>query len=146
MQQAQLDLSSSAGGARNRSEDLCDFLRVQCRQFHTRISFGHICLVAKSEHRYSSLSSFAYGFGELLLGFPSSVPVFQCSQCYTMSSHPATTSTTISFKTLQQHDSSDNCWIAVHSKIYDVTDFLDAHPGGSSSLCRPFFLMAVLAV
>ncbi len=40
---------------------------------------------------------------------------------------------TLSFNELQKHTSSSDCWIAVHSKIYDVTDFLNEHPGGSSS-------------
>ena len=46
-----------------------------------------------------------------------------------MSSEPRT----LSFKDLEKHSSGDDCWIAVHSKIYDVTDFLDSHPGGSGS-------------
>ncbi len=40
---------------------------------------------------------------------------------------------TLSFNELQKHNSSSDCWIAVHSKIYNVTDFLNEHPGGSSS-------------
>ncbi len=41
---------------------------------------------------------------------------------------------TLSFKDLEKHSGSDDCWIAVHSKIYDVTDFLEMHPGGSGSM------------
>lgn len=40
---------------------------------------------------------------------------------------------TLSFDDLQKHNSNTDCWLAVHSKIYDVTDFLDEHPGGSYS-------------
>ena len=40
---------------------------------------------------------------------------------------------TLSFDDLKGHNDNDDCWIAVHSKVYDVTNFLDAHPGGSSS-------------
>ena len=43
-------------------------------------------------------------------------------------------SPTLSFNDLQSHNSNDDCWIAVHSKVYDVTNFLDEHPGGSSSI------------
>ncbi|KAL2040119.1 hypothetical protein N7G274_007022 [Stereocaulon virgatum] len=43
---------------------------------------------------------------------------------------------TISFKDLKPHDNSNDCWIAVHSKIYDVTDFLEAHPGGSGIILK----------
>ena len=42
---------------------------------------------------------------------------------------------TLRVKELKSHDSSNDCWIAVHSKVYDVTGFLDDHPGGSASLC-----------
>ena len=40
----------------------------------------------------------------------------------------------LSFHDLTQHSNDRDCWIAVHSKIYDITDYLDSHPGGSSSL------------
>ena len=40
---------------------------------------------------------------------------------------------TLSFHDLKQHNNDRDCWIAVHSKIYDITNYLDAHPGGSSS-------------
>lgn len=46
---------------------------------------------------------------------------------------------TLSFKDLEKHSSSDDCWIAVHSKIYDVTDFLDLHPGGSGSTLTQYY-------
>lgn len=39
----------------------------------------------------------------------------------------------LSFDDLKKHDSESDCWIAVHSKIYDVTSFLNEHPGGSGS-------------
>ena len=44
---------------------------------------------------------------------------------------------TLRVKDLKGHDSANDCWIAVHSRIYDVTGFLDDHPGGSGSLCPP---------
>ena len=47
-----------------------------------------------------------------------------------MSSNPPT----LSFKDLRKHAKDDDCWIAVHSKIYDVTNFLDSHPGGRGSM------------
>ena len=50
-----------------------------------------------------------------------------------MSSHPPLT---LSFHDLKQHSNDRDCWIAVHSKIYDITDYLDSHPGGSSSLFK----------
>lgn len=40
---------------------------------------------------------------------------------------------TISSSELQKHSTPDDCWIIVHSRIYDVSAFLDEHPGGSAS-------------
>lgn len=31
----------------------------------------------------------------------------------------------ISSKAIAEHSSRDSCWIIVHGKVYDVTDFLD---------------------
>lgn len=33
---------------------------------------------------------------------------------------------------LSKHNTKTDCWIAVHSKVWDVTDFIDEHPGGPS--------------
>eukprot|EP00331_Platyophrya_macrostoma_P025180 CAMPEP_0176452368 /NCGR_PEP_ID=MMETSP0127-20121128/28493_1 /TAXON_ID=938130 /ORGANISM="Platyophrya macrostoma, Strain WH" /LENGTH=634 /DNA_ID=CAMNT_0017840807 /DNA_START=67 /DNA_END=1971 /DNA_ORIENTATION=+ len=30
-----------------------------------------------------------------------------------------------------QHDKPGDCWIVIHGKVYDVTNFVDHHPGGS---------------
>ena len=50
-------------------------------------------------------------------------------------------SQTLSFHHLTQHNNQRDCWIAVHSKIYDITDYLDSHPGGSSSSSYNFYLI-----
>lgn len=34
------------------------------------------------------------------------------------------------------HKSPDSCWIVIDGKVYDVTKFLDKHPGGRSILLR----------
>lgn len=34
------------------------------------------------------------------------------------------------------HNSRDSCWIIVHGKVYDVTEFLDDHPGGSKIILK----------
>ncbi|KAJ2733027.1 hypothetical protein IW152_003350 [Coemansia sp. BCRC 34962] len=31
---------------------------------------------------------------------------------------------------IQQHSTREDIWIVVHGKVYDVTKFLDKHPGG----------------
>ncbi|XP_076169224.1 uncharacterized protein LOC143147661 isoform X2 [Ptiloglossa arizonensis] len=38
---------------------------------------------------------------------------------------------TITLDEVAWHDTFDNCWIVVHDFVYDCTDFLKNHPGGS---------------
>ncbi|TFY80695.1 hypothetical protein EWM64_g3318 [Hericium alpestre] len=42
----------------------------------------------------------------------------------------------ISGKVVAQHNTRESCWIIVHGKVYDVTDFLDEHPGGSKIILK----------
>ncbi|KAF8342840.1 FMN-dependent dehydrogenase-domain-containing protein [Cantharellus anzutake] len=35
-----------------------------------------------------------------------------------------------------QHNSRESCWIIVHGNVYDVTEFLDEHPGGSKIILK----------
>jgi len=28
------------------------------------------------------------------------------------------------------HNTKDDCWLAIHGKVYDVTEFIPTHPGG----------------
>ncbi|KAG2458455.1 cytochrome b5 [Polypterus senegalus] len=35
---------------------------------------------------------------------------------------------------IQSHNSSKSCWIIIHHKVYDVTKFLEEHPGGEEVL------------
>ncbi|KAL2884476.1 hypothetical protein SGCOL_000424 [Colletotrichum sp. CLE4] len=43
---------------------------------------------------------------------------------------------TISVTDLSKHNTKSDCWIAVHSKVWDITDFINEHPGGPSVLLR----------
>ena len=38
--------------------------------------------------------------------------------------------------TVAQHNTEDDLWLIVDHKVYDLTDFLDAHPGGSVVLTQ----------
>ncbi|KXL47888.1 hypothetical protein M433DRAFT_63601 [Acidomyces richmondensis BFW] len=35
---------------------------------------------------------------------------------------------------LAKHNTRESCWIAIHGNVWDITSFLDEHPGGSSLL------------
>ena len=37
---------------------------------------------------------------------------------------------------LAKHTSRDDCWVAIHGKVYDVTQFLSIHPGGVEALMK----------
>ena len=41
---------------------------------------------------------------------------------------------TISLKELQGHTSRNDCWMVIDGKVYDVTKFLQDHPGGEEVL------------
>ncbi|KAJ5179961.1 hypothetical protein N7492_003171 [Penicillium capsulatum] len=43
---------------------------------------------------------------------------------------------TLSRAELQQHNNRQSCWVAIHGAVYDVTDFLDSHPGGANVILR----------
>lgn len=35
-----------------------------------------------------------------------------------------------------QNNSRESCWVVIHNQVYDVTDFLDEHPGGAGIILR----------
>ncbi|KAH7050146.1 cytochrome b2 [Macrophomina phaseolina] len=43
---------------------------------------------------------------------------------------------TLSLADIRSHNTKDDCWIVVNSKVWDVTDFLDKHPGGSGIILK----------
>ncbi|KAF5586147.1 L-lactate dehydrogenase (cytochrome) [Fusarium subglutinans] len=40
----------------------------------------------------------------------------------------------VSLDDLRQHNTANDCWIAVHSKVWDITHFINEHPGGPEVL------------
>lgn len=38
--------------------------------------------------------------------------------------------------TVAEHASPESCWIIVHGRVYDVTEFLPEHPGGSKIILK----------
>ncbi|CDS39482.1 cytochrome B5 [Echinococcus multilocularis] len=39
-------------------------------------------------------------------------------------------SAVFSLEEVNKHNSENDCWIVIHDKVYDVSRFLDQHPGG----------------
>lgn len=39
-----------------------------------------------------------------------------------------------SLKEVAEHKSNDSCWVIIHDKVYDVSKFLNEHPGGEEVL------------
>ncbi|RDL31393.1 Uncharacterized protein BP5553_09602 [Venustampulla echinocandica] len=42
----------------------------------------------------------------------------------------------LSGKQIAEHNSRESCWVIVHGKAYDVTEFLPEHPGGSKIILK----------
>ncbi|KAF3798535.1 Cytochrome b2 [Colletotrichum gloeosporioides] len=42
----------------------------------------------------------------------------------------------LSLAEVQKHQTVDDCWIALHGKVYDITAFLAEHPGGKAILLK----------
>eukprot|EP00929_Paragymnodinium_shiwhaense_P000735 TRINITY_DN100971_c0_g1_i1.p1 TRINITY_DN100971_c0_g1~~TRINITY_DN100971_c0_g1_i1.p1 ORF type:complete len:151 (+),score=25.77 TRINITY_DN100971_c0_g1_i1:56-454(+) len=40
----------------------------------------------------------------------------------------------ITLEEIAEHNSEESCWIAVNGKVYDVTRFLENHPGGPETI------------
>ncbi|KAK4936135.1 hypothetical protein LTR10_022931 [Elasticomyces elasticus] len=42
----------------------------------------------------------------------------------------------VTYEELIKHNSTEDCWVVLHSKVYDVTSFLNEHPGGSAIILK----------
>jgi len=45
-----------------------------------------------------------------------------------------TSSVTLTSKEVQKHSQPSDCWIIVENKVYNVTDYLNLHPGGAGRI------------
>ncbi|KAF6207582.1 hypothetical protein GE061_016029 [Apolygus lucorum] len=53
--------------------------------------------------------------------------------------------TEISLSEVSMHDTIDDCWVVLFNKVYDVTDFIQSHPGGAEVLLEQAGRDATLA-
>lgn len=42
--------------------------------------------------------------------------------------------TFVSHDEVSKHKSKDDCWVILHAKVYDVTSFVQEHPGGPAGM------------
>lgn len=42
----------------------------------------------------------------------------------------------LSVQEIATHSTRESCWVIIAGHVYDLTDFLDEHPGGSSIILR----------
>lgn len=55
--------------------------------------------------------------------------IFSPSQVSEINSMPTITNF-YTFKEVYQHNTREDCWVIINGKVYDVTIYLDEHPGG----------------
>jgi len=41
---------------------------------------------------------------------------------------------TVTLEDVKKHNTRDSVWFVIHNKVYDVTNFMDEHPGGEEVL------------
>ncbi|XP_014758365.1 cytochrome b5 isoform X4 [Brachypodium distachyon] len=68
----------------------------------------------------------------------SSLSHFFCSLCWghSLLSHDPTSKTSRSYskKEVSTHNTRKDCWIIIKKKVYDVTPYVEEHPGGNAIL------------
>ncbi|KAK5091333.1 hypothetical protein LTR05_001516 [Lithohypha guttulata] len=97
--------------------------------------------------RYLRSNAFKYSYSEA--GYPErpqDIVTFRCTrnpsgtqasaQHFFQSSNFCGIMRTISGAQLAEHKSRQSCWLAVHGKVYDVTGFINDHPGGAGLLLK----------
>jgi cytochrome b involved in lipid metabolism len=47
-----------------------------------------------------------------------------------------TTHTEFTLEEVAMHNTPDDCWVTAKGVVYDVTDYIDLHPGGSKAIVR----------
>ncbi len=42
----------------------------------------------------------------------------------------------VSYEEVQRHNTADDCWLVINGQVYDVTAFLNLHPGGKQVILK----------
>ncbi|EXJ76463.1 uncharacterized protein A1O5_00971 [Cladophialophora psammophila CBS 110553] len=42
----------------------------------------------------------------------------------------------LSIEEVRKHNNQGSCWVIIHGSVYDLSEFLDKHPGGAASILR----------
>lgn len=42
----------------------------------------------------------------------------------------------VSWAEVARHNAKNDCWCVIHGKVYNLTNFLDKHPGGGSIIVK----------
>jgi cytochrome b involved in lipid metabolism len=86
-------------------------MRVAVRWQSANLSFEQMSLNMHMQHLHPLRHPKLFSIGVTMAASDSSKPVYKLEE-------------------LQQHTTDKSCWLAVGGKVYDVTDFLEEHPGG----------------
>ncbi|KAF9737134.1 glycolate oxidase [Paraphaeosphaeria minitans] len=57
-------------------------------------------------------------------------------QCETAETPSLREQRLISYEEVQKHATKDDCWVIINGLVYDMTDFLEAHPGGPNAIIQ----------
>lgn len=103
-------------------------------------------------NRYHLVAYLALVFGVAVwFGFPSSwepaqpaeaagvhdapsQPTSSTTDASALDPSAAADSTPYTLADISQHASADDCWVALHGEVYDLTGYIDAHPAGPQSI------------
>ena len=42
----------------------------------------------------------------------------------------------LTYEEVKIHNTKKSCWVIVSGKVYDITSFIDSHPGGAAAILR----------
>jgi cytochrome b involved in lipid metabolism len=52
----------------------------------------------------------------------------------TVAENPSTVNTSYTVEEVMKRNTKDNCWLIINNSVYNVTEYIDRHPGGASRI------------